>query len=99
MKARKNKVPVEAGNPAETGAGDAPQGARQAGRPRLAKAEKEIATLKRRMAAVEQELQEVRHLNKRLAEITDVVAEVLLPAEERDEQRLRDLLTRYDAGL
>lgn len=98
MKARKDKVSGEAGSPAVAGAGDAPQGARE-GRPRLAKAEKEIATLKRRLAAVEQELQEVRHLNKRLAEITDVVAEVLLPAEERDEQRLRDLLTRYDAGL
>jgi hypothetical protein len=99
VKARKDKVSGEAGNPAVAGAADAPQGAGQQGRPRLAKAEKEIATLKRRMAAVEQELQEVRHLNKRLAEITDVVAEVLLPAEERDEQRLRDLLTRYDAGL
>ena len=99
MKARKDKAAGEAGNPAEAGAGDAPQRTRREGRPRLARAEKEIATLKRRMAALEQELQEVRHLNKRLAEITDVVAEVLLPAEERDEQRLRDLLTRYDAGL
>jgi hypothetical protein len=99
VKARKDKVSGEAANPAGAGAVEAQQGPRQEGRPRLAKAEKEIATLKRRMAAVEQELQEVRHLNKRLAEITDVVAEVLLPAEERDEQRLRDLLTRYDAGL
>ena len=98
MKLRKHKVPGEAADPAVAAADDVPQGAGQ-GRPRLAKAEKEIATLKRRMAAVEPELQEVRHLNKRLAEITDVVAEVLLPAEERDEQRLRDLLTRYDAGL
>jgi len=99
VKARKDKVSRGAENPAVAGAGHAPQGAGQPGRPRLAKAEKEIATLKRRMAAVEQELQEVRHLNKRLAEITDVVAEVLLPAEERDEQRLRELLTKYDAGL
>ena len=99
MRARKDKVSGEARNAAAAGAGDAPQVTQQEGRPRLAKAEKEIAALKRRTAALEQELQEVRHLNKRLAEITDVVAEVLLPAEERDEQRLRDLLTRYDAGL
>jgi hypothetical protein len=99
VRARKHKVSGEAGDLAQAGAGNAPQGGQQQRRPRLAKAEREIATLKRRMAALEQELQEVRHLNKRLAEITDVVAEVLLPAEERDEQRLRDLLTRYDAGL
>lgn len=68
-------------------------------RPRLEQAEKKIAALQRRTAALELEVQELRHLNKRLAEITDVVAEVLLPAEERDEQRLRDLLGRYDAGL
>ena len=29
----------------------------------------------------------------------DVVAEVLLPAEQRDDQRIRDLLKKYDAGL
>jgi DNA repair exonuclease SbcCD ATPase subunit len=73
--------------------GDAP------GRPRLQRAEREIAALRRRMAALEKEVQETRHLNKRLAEITDVVAEVLLPAEERDEERLRTLLQRYDAQL
>ncbi len=68
-------------------------------RPRLAKAEREIAALRRRVTALEKELQEARHLNKRLAEITDVVAEVLLPAEDRDEQRLRELLSRYDSHL
>jgi len=99
VRARKDNVSGEARNPAAAGADDALQVTHQEGRPRLAKAEKEIAALKRRTTALEQELQEVRHLNKRLAEITDVVAEVLLPAEERDEQRLRDLLTRYDAGL
>jgi DNA repair exonuclease SbcCD ATPase subunit len=69
------------------------------GRPRLQRAEQEIAALRRRVAALEKEVQEARHLNKRLAEITDVVAEVLLPAEDRDEERLRALLQRYDAQL
>lgn len=38
-------------------------------------------------------------LNKRLAEITDVVAEVLLPAEQRDDERLRAVLKRYESTL
>jgi hypothetical protein len=38
-------------------------------------------------------------MNKRLAEITDVVAEVLLPAEQRDEERMRDLLARYEETI
>lgn len=99
MRARRNDVPDEAADPGRTpdtgvGAARPPKG-----RPRLEQAEKKIAALQRRTAALEQEIQEVRHLNKRLAEITDVVAEVLLPAEERDEERLRALLGRYDAGL
>jgi hypothetical protein len=55
--------------------------------------------MRRKIAALEQEVQETRQLNKRLAEITDVVAEVLLPAEQRDEERLRAILQKYDAAL
>ena len=44
-------------------------------------------------------LQESRQLNKRLAEIIDVFAEVLLPAEQRDEARLAELLDGYDKRL
>ena len=66
---------------------------------RVRKAEKDIDALRRRMAELEAEVQEARHLNKRLAEIADVVAEVLLPAEERDEERLRAVLARYDSTL
>ncbi len=76
---------------------DRPKGKRLPAR--LRKAEKELATLRRRMAELENEVQEARHLNKRLAEIADVVAEVLLPAEQRDEDRLREVLARYDSTL
>jgi len=48
---------------------------------------------------LEADLQESRQLNQRLAEITDVLAEVLLPAEQRDEERLADLLAKYDKAL
>jgi hypothetical protein len=67
--------------------------------PRVRKLEDEVATMRRKIAALEQEVQETRQLNKRLAEITDVVAEVLLPAEQRDEERLRAILQKYDAAL
>ncbi|MGH3434036.1 MAG: DUF6752 domain-containing protein, partial [Thermocrispum sp.] len=42
---------------------------------------REISALRQRVEELEKEVQECRQLNKRLAEITDVVAEVLLPAE------------------
>jgi len=59
----------------------------------------EIRMLRERVADLEAEMQECRQLNRRLAEITDVVAEVLLPAEQRDEDRLRTLLTKYETTL
>lgn len=69
------------------------------GPPRWQQAQKEIAALRRRVDLLEKEVQEARQLNKRLAEITDVVAEVLLPAEQRDEERLRAILARYESTL
>ena len=64
---------------------------------------KRITQLERQMNArvtqLEQEVQECRQLNKRLAEIADVVAEVLLPAEHREEQRLRDVLADYERTI
>ena len=76
-----------------------PPAQEQGSGPRWKQAQKDIEALRRRMAVVEQELQEARQLNKRLAEIVDVVAEVLLPAEQRDEERLRAILAKYDERL
>jgi len=59
----------------------------------------ELQQMKERIAQLEKDVQENRELNRRLAEITDVVAEVLLPAEQRDETRLREILSRYDKTL
>lgn len=71
----------------------------QDGPPRWRKAQREIEALRARVARLEAEVQECRQLNKRLAEVTDVVAEVLLPAEQRDEERLRALLANYQRTL
>jgi hypothetical protein len=48
-----------------------------------------------RLAALEAEVQECRQLNLRLAELVDVVAELLLPVAERDEARVAEVLQRY----
>jgi hypothetical protein len=71
----------------------------QAQPPRWKKAEREIADLRKRVSLLENEVQELRQLNKRLAEVTDVVAEILLPAAQRDDDRLQELLARYETNL
>jgi predicted nucleic acid-binding Zn-ribbon protein len=63
------------------------------------KVQRELEDLRNRVDQLEQDIQEARQMNKRLAEITDVVAEVLLPAEQRDEERMRELLARYEQSL
>ena len=81
------------------GAEPGPKQGPQDGPPRWRKAQREIEALRARVARLEAEVQECRQLNKRLAEVTDVVAEVLLPAEQRDEERLRALLANYERTL
>ena len=51
-----------------------------------------------RVAALEDEVQENRQLNRRIAELTDVVTELLIPLADRDEERVADLLAAYRAG-
>jgi hypothetical protein len=48
-----------------------------------------------RLSALEAEVQECRQLNLRLAELMDVVAELLLPVADRDEARVAEVLQRY----
>ena len=58
-----------------------------------------IEALRERVAVLEDEVQECRQLNLRLAELTDVVQELLLPVAARDEQRIAALLEKYSQGL
>ena len=53
------------------------------------------ADLESRVAALEAAVQENRALNVRLAELTDVVTELLLPVAARDEEKLEELLGKY----
>ncbi len=55
--------------------------------------------LRERVEVLEQEIQECRQLNLRLAELTDVVQELLLPLSQRDQQAVSAVLEKYSQGL
>ncbi|MDQ6527009.1 DUF6752 domain-containing protein [Nocardioides sp. LHD-245] len=56
-------------------------------------------TLRERVRALEAEVQENRQLNRRIAELTDVVAELLIPLDARDQARVDEVLDRFRSGL
>ncbi len=60
---------------------------------------RELEEVRRRLEELEVEMQEARRLNRRLAELTDVVEELLVPLADRDEEKLRQRLERYSASL
>ncbi len=59
----------------------------------------EVAALRRRVEILEQEVQECRQLNLRLAELTDVVGELLLPLAHRDEAKVAEVMEKYARGI
>ena len=75
------------------------EAARHLGRFRAGVQAEGIDALEQRVAVLEDEVQECRQLNLRLAELTDVVEELLLPVAQRDEQRVSAVLEKYSRGL
>ena len=67
--------------------------------PQVRSNKQQIALLKERVAELESEMQETRRLNLRVAELTDIVQELLIPIAQRDEDELRRRLERYSASL
>lgn len=59
----------------------------------------DVAELADRVQELEEEVRECRRLNRRVAELTDVVAELLLPVAQQDENRLRERLEHYSTSL
>ena len=59
----------------------------------------QVEELRARIAVLEDEVQECRQLNLRLAELVDVVGELLLPVAQRDEARIAEAMERYSKGL
>lgn len=70
-----------------------------AGRVRSGAASTATVDLRRRVAALEAEVQETRALNVRVAELTDLVTELLVPLAQRDEDQLRALLAKYHESV
>ena len=52
-----------------------------------------------RVAALEEAVEENRRLNQRLADVIDVVTELLVPAVDRDDKRLKDALANLGKTL
>lgn len=59
----------------------------------------DVARLTARVEELEAEVQECRQLNLRLAELTDLVQELLLPVAQRDEEKLAALVAKYTDQL
>jgi hypothetical protein len=49
-----------------------------------------------RVEDLEREVQELRQLSRRLAEVLDVVTELLVPAMDRDDDLVRQTLARLE---
>jgi phenylpyruvate tautomerase PptA (4-oxalocrotonate tautomerase family) len=59
----------------------------------------DVADLAARVSALEDAVDENRRLNQRLADVVDVVTEVLVPALDRDDERVRKALDDLDRTL
>lgn len=55
--------------------------------------------LEQRVADLERDMQEQRELSMRVAQLTDIVQELLIPVADRDEEKLHRLLQEYSATL
>lgn len=56
-------------------------------------------SLEQRVDELEEEMQEARRLNRRLAELMDVVEELLVPLSQRDEEKVRQYLDSHSTVL
>lgn len=66
---------------------------------RIAELEDASAALQGRIEQLEAAVDENRRLNERLSDVIDVVTEVLVPAVDRDDERLKAALGRLDQTL
>lgn len=55
--------------------------------------------LQARVAQLELDMQEQRALSLRIAQLTDIVQELLIPVADRDEEKLKALLDTYSSQL
>jgi hypothetical protein len=77
----------------------AKEAARNLGRFRAGVQAEGVEALRERVTVLEAEVQECRQLNLRLAELTDVVQELLVPIAQRDERAVAEVLEKYSRSL
>jgi len=58
-----------------------------------------VAQLEKRVADLEADMSEMRRHNLRLAEIADVVQELLIPMASRDEVKVQEAIERFNKSL
>lgn len=61
--------------------------------------ERRVAELETANSRLQAELREEQRLQRRLAELTDVVQELLVPIAQRDEDGITELLAKYRDSL
>lgn len=57
------------------------------------------SSLRGRVLALEKELEADRQLHRKIAELSDVVAELLIPIQDRDEERVTEVLAKYRKSI
>lgn len=65
----------------------------------LGTAYQNVVGLRDRLTELEEEIQECRQVNLRLAELCDVMMELLLPVADRDDDEVQAILARYRADV
>lgn len=58
-----------------------------------------ITALEEKVEQLDGELMESRQLNRRIAELTDVVVELLVPLQDRDTAKVDEALAKYRASI
>ena len=56
-------------------------------------------SLRGRVQRLEEELEADRQLHRKIAELSDVVAELLIPIQDRDEQKVGQVLAQYRKSI
>ena len=58
-----------------------------------------VGELEQRVADLEADMSEMRQHNLRLAEISDVIQELLIPLASRDEAKVQEAIERFNKSL
>jgi len=66
---------------------------------KLTQGYRSVVGLGDRLSELEAEIQECRQVNLRLAELCDVMMELLLPVADRDQEEVEAILARYRADV